>query len=89
MLKIAQPDHTLEVVSFAIKQSILPQLLDQLHYLDHYAEPTEKYSTDLKRCLLVKDFAPYSFQFVMQRMVKPTGSPELSVHLVWMSMTEE
>lgn len=53
-----------EVMEFATKIGLRDQLEDKLRFLDRYAEHGDRGKT---RCRLRKDFAPASFEFVMER----------------------
>lgn len=77
MLKlVCEPEYVAEVFAFATQQGLLGQLTDQFHYLNHYAEPADKHSLDLKRCVLGRD-TPYSFSFLMQRLRAATLHPSM------------
>ena len=67
MLKIDDDKYFEKVKEFAEKNGLLKQLEERLKYLDTYAEHNERGKT---KCLLFKDFAPYSFQFVIQKKDK-------------------
>ena len=57
-------DYLAEVKAFAEKIGMTDQLDSQLEYLDGYAENGERGRT---RCSLIKDFAPHSFSFVVEK----------------------
>ena len=60
MLKIDNQAYFDEVVAFAKATGRETQLKDKLEYL-------EKYGDGDNQCIIWKDFAPASFNFVMQR----------------------
>ena len=62
-LQIRDQQHYEEIVAFADRVGLRQQLDDKLLYLDGYAENGEPGKS---RCILARDFAPYSFGFVMQ-----------------------
>jgi len=66
MLVINDQEYFNEVLYFAKTTGRQDQLQQKLDYLDTYAEHGDKGAT---RCLLGKDFAPYSFGFIMQKRV--------------------
>lgn len=75
MLLIPDPDsrlHLLGVISYALQVNLFDQFLEQLNFLSSYANGpgcTEDRQKGLNtRCLLHRDFAPYSFTFVIQRL---------------------
>jgi hypothetical protein len=53
-----------QVKQFAIDNNLLENFEKTMNYLDTYAEGEERGKT---RCKLYKDFAPNSFEFVMER----------------------
>lgn len=55
-----------EVKAFADKAGRAEQLQKELDYLANYSQQET-------RCLLYKDFAPYSFRFVMERRADDGG----------------
>lgn len=59
-------DHFAHVMQYAAKRNLLTGkygLLDQLHYLGHYAEQRAKQEQWEIRTTLYWDFAPQSFRF--------------------------
>lgn len=66
MLEIQDPEHHAQVLEFAKKTSREAQLQDKLDWLANYACHGDSTKT---RCKLYKDFAPYSYYFVMERRV--------------------
>lgn len=81
MLKIDDPAYFESVKAFAKSRGLEAQLQEKLDYLDHYAckdpnDPTDDRAPDATRCLLFKDFAPYSFEFVMERKVNVAGTKD-------------
>lgn len=72
---IAQ-EHYARVLEFAKAIGKLDDLTQQLDYLDTYASGEgctyDKAKTGGTRCLLFKDHAPYSFQFVMECRAHPS-----------------
>ena len=63
MIEINDQEYYDEVRAFAERAGKLEQLKEKLAYLDTYAEHGDRGKT---KCILYKDFAPYSFQFTMQ-----------------------
>ena len=63
-LKIQNQDHYDAVLTFAEKAGLRQQLEEKLQYLATYAEHGERGKT---QCTLRRDFAPYSFEFVIER----------------------
>ena len=66
------PEYMGRVRAFAQLRGLANQLQEQLDYLDRYAcgkagDPDDDRDPDATRCLLFKDFAPHSFEFVMER----------------------
>lgn len=55
-----------EVRAFADKVGKREQLEAKLKYLDEYANGASPADNPKTECVLMKDFAPYSFYFVMQ-----------------------
>jgi hypothetical protein len=55
-----------QVKEFALRTEQLKQLEEQLGYLGKYADHN---NDGLTKCLLFRDFAPFSFEFVMQKKV--------------------
>lgn len=70
MLMIDDMDYYDEVINAAKKagmfdnEELQGSLKSRLEYLDTYADHEKK---GLTRCRLFKDFAPYSFAFVMEK----------------------
>jgi hypothetical protein len=64
MLDIQCEEHLDKVIEFAEKRGIVDKLADAMEYLDKYAEHGDRGKT---KCVLMSDFAPYSFYFLMQR----------------------
>lgn len=62
MLDIQNQKHFDEVKSFAESTGQLEQLQQKLDYLDTYADHEKQ---GLTKCVLGKDWAPYSFAFTM------------------------
>lgn len=62
MIKFLDPEHFAQVLEFALQNKCAGQLGDKLDYLAHYGgnNPGENI------CELHKDFAPYSFEFLMK-----------------------
>ena len=75
MLEIQEPDYFADVQKFAKKVNKYEQLWEKLNYLDGYAcQISDKIKDNrLTRCRLFRDFAPYSFYFVMERLDVKTG----------------
>lgn len=71
MLDILNQEHFDQVMQFAETTNQLESLKNKLDYLSNYACSDEE--PDKTKCLLGKDFAPYSFSFAMQRKDKETG----------------
>jgi hypothetical protein len=69
-LKIENEEHLASVRTFADKIGLRDQLEEQLKYLDGFGG-----DRDRSRCRLFKDFAPYSFEFLIERR-----SPEGEYH---------
>lgn len=69
-LLVKDEEHYQNVLIFATETSQLEQLQEQLEYLRSYACHETPEDT---RCELYKDFAPYSFYFVMYKKNKQTG----------------
>lgn len=61
MLKIENEEHMRNVEAFADKMSMRDRLDERLTYLGEYAGGVNT------RCTLFKDFAPASFEFVMEK----------------------
>ena len=71
MLNTEHCEEYLDTVKeFAAKANKTESLVERLNYLDTYAEHGDRGKT---KCLLFKDFAPYSFFFRMQRR-QPDGN---------------
>ncbi len=64
MLKIECEEYFAEVKAFAEKTGQMVQLQEKLDYLDTYAEHGDRGKT---RCRLWKDYAPCSFNLLMER----------------------
>jgi len=64
MIEAHNQDYFNEVKAFAERTGQWDQLKEKLDYLDTYADHERK---GLTKCLLYKDFAPYSFEFCMMR----------------------
>lgn len=62
-LEIKNQQHFDEVLAFADKVGLRKQLDEKLKYLDEYAEHGDRGKS---RCHLSKDFAPYSWGFVIE-----------------------
>lgn len=71
MLEIQNQAHFEEVLAFADKIGLRKQLDEKLTYLDTYAEHGDRGKS---RCTLSKDWAPYSFSFVIQVRGERPGS---------------
>lgn len=56
-----------EAISFAKKMNLGHQFCRQLEWLSRYGQTPEKFLEQTVRCCLYKDFAPFSFEFVMQK----------------------
>lgn len=67
MLQVTCPEYLEEVRKFADSQGIRHKLEEQL---DHLSGP----HTGTNKCVLGKDFAPYSFSFLLMRK-KPYPNP--------------
>lgn len=65
-----------EILSFAVDNDCLDEIVDQLHYLTYYGQT----SGPKTKCLLHRDFAPLSMTFMMfsmpQEGTDPTGQDE-------------
>jgi hypothetical protein len=59
-LKIQNEEYFLAVKQFAAKVGLLEQLEEKLLYLQNYAGGTCE-------AVLYKDFAPYSFEFILRK----------------------
>jgi hypothetical protein len=70
MLDIHNQEYFDQVVEFAKRTNQYDQLKQKLDYLETYAEHGEVGKT---RCILFRDFAPFSFEFQMQ-LRQPDGS---------------
>lgn len=68
-------DYLREVRAFAKRIGMYDQLEERLRYLDRYANHGQ---TDKTECVLMKDFAPYSFSFTMRKRAR---SFDLYVHV--------
>ena len=73
-------EHLHRVLDFARQSGLRSQLADRFRYLGQYAtragcmyDKTRGMNT---QCILYKDFAPYSFRFVMQCKETPDASWE-------------
>jgi len=64
MIKIEDPDYFAEVMQFALAHGCADKLTERLDYLTQYHEGENT-------CQLYKDWAPYSFAFLM---VRPDGT---------------
>jgi len=64
MLDIQNQKHFDDVKAFAERMDKFNQLKEQLDYLDTYADHENK---GLTKCVLGKDWAPYSFAFTMMK----------------------
>ena len=62
-LHIENQAHFEQVLAFADKVGLRHQLDEQLEFLGTYAQHDGR---DRTRCRLFKDFAPYSFEFLME-----------------------
>ncbi|MDP2371889.1 DUF4120 family protein [Rhodoferax sp.] len=60
MIKIENPEHFVEVLTFAVHNNCAAKLLERLDYLAHYAEGDNV-------CHVYADHAPNSFAFAMKR----------------------
>lgn len=60
MIKIEDPDYFAEVMQFALDNDCADKLTEKLGYLTAYHEGENT-------CQLYKDWAPYSFHFLMLR----------------------
>lgn len=69
MLIINCPEYLAEVREFAKNVDAYDALQKQLVYLNGYGNPDNPWD-GYSRCVLSKDFAPYSFAFTMQRKSK-------------------
>jgi hypothetical protein len=69
MLVIRNQEYFDKVVAFAKQIGMYEQLKDRLDYLDTYACRDGEGNVDRTKteCRLSKDFAPYSFEFVLVR----------------------
>lgn len=66
MLKIADPEYFTQVLEFALANGCAKRLLERLTYLaDYGGNPT------FTTCTLQRDFAPYSFGFLIEKDGKP------------------
>jgi len=63
-LEIEDKAHFESVLAFANKVGLRAQLDDKLKFLDEYAEHGERGKT---RCRIYRDFAPYSFAFLIEQ----------------------
>lgn len=71
MLKVENQEHFDAVIEFAERVGLRQQLEGRLRYLEHYAtSPDDPGKT---RCRLFKDWARYSFEFVMD-LRQPDGT---------------
>lgn len=62
-------DHFCAVIRFANEMGLLTQLLGELNHLATYAmNPQEP--EKIIHCELMKDFAPYSFRYVMTKGIR-------------------
>lgn len=75
MIEVMDRDYFDNVQKFAKDAGKYEQLWEQLNYLDGYACWVGDKIKDnrLTRCKLFKDFAPYSFYFLMERLDVKTG----------------
>jgi hypothetical protein len=64
MLEIQNKEHFEKVKAFAEQTGQWGQLKEKLDYLANYACNGDR-PFDHTKCVLYKDFAPYSFEFVM------------------------
>lgn len=64
MIEIKDPEHLIKTLNFALEVGAADKLLERLEYLASYGEGNNT-------CLLFKDWAPNSFEFMMN---KPDGS---------------
>lgn len=64
MIEVTDQDYFNSVMNFAEKANKVDNLREKLDYLGSYADHE---NTGLTKCLLYKDWAPYSFEFVMLR----------------------
>lgn len=76
MLVIVSEDYFGRVVDFAKRTGRQAQLQQQLDYLATYACHDEGGDKEKTRCKLVVDFAPASFNFVMERRKTPDSPYE-------------
>lgn len=83
------PEGYMESVrAFAKERGIEAKLQERLDYLDTYAcrfddgEGNEGVDRERTKCVLYKDFAPYSFEFVMLK-VKDSGGTRLLEPWMW------
>lgn len=69
MLDVQDAEHLAAVRAFAERTGQRDELERQLRYLDEYACRTgdDRVDRTLTRCVLRRDHAPYSFEFVMLR----------------------
>lgn len=74
--------HMESVRQFAERTGQSAKLQKQLDWLDKYAEHDERGKT---KCVLYKDFAPHSFEFVMlqRSRVRQAYCPECKHHFDW------
>ena len=59
-LKIEDPAHFATVFEWAVANKCHDKLMQRLDYLGHYSD-------EATTCRLYKDFAPNSFEFLMER----------------------
>lgn len=70
---LCEPEYWDKVQEFAAKMGLSKQLNGRLYYLANYGNNGDDYDGNTI-CLLGKDFAPYSFSFMMKRR-KSTNEP--------------
>ena len=71
MLVVENQEHFDECRAFAEKTGHLGNFEESIKYLTNYGmEPEDRDGRHDVRCLLAKDFAPYSFRFVIERFRK-------------------
>lgn len=70
MIEHHNRDYFEQVKDFAEQTGQWDQLKEKLDYLNTYADHERK---GLTKCVLYKDFAPYSFEFCMLRKDMETG----------------
>jgi hypothetical protein len=66
-------DYFAEVVKFAAEVDAVGELLSALTRLSDYAKGNEEIET---QCVIYRDFAPYSFAFLMKRREVASDDPE-------------